>query len=88
MSAFPPNYDDCCVDEDKWSAAAQRKLKELTSYADPPLAWSERIPARAEAAPTTGERFPGDDGGGANPRLLTRTSAVFLVVGIVVSGMC
>ena len=41
MSAFPPNYDDCCVDEDKWPAAAQRKLKELTSYADPPLSWTE-----------------------------------------------
>ena len=41
MSAFPPNYDDCCVDEEKWPAAAQRKLKELTSYADPPLSWTE-----------------------------------------------
>ena len=54
MSAFPPNYDDCCVDEEKWSAAAQRKLKELTSYADPPLAWSE-IARQMREFPWTGK---------------------------------
>ena len=54
MVAFLPNYDDCCVDEDKWSAAAQRKLKELTSYADPPLAGSE-IARQMREFPWTGK---------------------------------
>ena len=54
MSAFPPNYDDCCVDEEKWPAAAQRKLKELTSYADPPLSWTE-IARQMREFPWTGK---------------------------------
>ena len=51
MSAFPRNYDDC-VDEEKWPAAAQRKLKDLTSYADPPLSWGEIARQMREAAVT------------------------------------
>ena len=54
MSAFPRNYDDCCVDEEKWPAAAQRKLKDLTSYADPPLSWGE-IARQMREFPWTGK---------------------------------
>ena len=40
MAEEARDYTDC-VDEPKWPAAAQRKLKDLTHYQHPPLSWGK-----------------------------------------------